>query len=49
MFPNKFLVLVHIEDVLFYSSSSFQLDSDQIVSVFWLEFQLEEYLFVFIY
>ena len=49
MLPNKFLIFVRIEDILFYSSSGFQLDSDQIFSVFWPEPLPEEYLFVFIY
>ena len=49
MLPNNFLILVRVEDDLFCPSSCFQLDSDQIVRVFWLQSQLEEYPFVFIY
>ena len=49
MFPDKFLVLVHLKMSSSTPSSSFQLDSYQIASVFWLESQLQEYLFVFIY
>ena len=43
--PNKFLILVHVEDVLFCSSSSFQLDIDHTDSVFRLQSILKVYLF----
>ena len=43
MFPNKFLILVYVEESIS-SPVSFQFDSDQIVSVFWLESFPKDYL-----